>query len=174
MAFDFDVFFVDDVGEAQGEIVPLGLDVPSEGSATPSVIPSASPTSNELAWENDGGTITATGRFLGSSWQVEQLDYRDGLRSDIAGDVRSFDQPAIGEPIVLSFPGSRYQALLLVLTDLKVDEVEVTSEGSWTGRWMPSTTDDAREARLWIVELPGAGIGTLSFDGTKAGKVSWP
>jgi hypothetical protein len=128
----------------------------------------------QLPWNNDDGFITATGEFLGSPWRVEQLFYRDGLRADVGGRIQSIKQPAVDDPIVLSIPGLSYGALLLVLTDLSVEEVDVASEGRWYGRWMPSSTREGDEARLWIVELPGAGSGSLSYDGKDVGSVSWP
>ena len=126
----------------------------------------------QIPWSNEGGRITATGEA--GSWRVAQLDYREGLRVDLGNQIQKLEQPTLDQPIVLSFPGRAYGALLLVLTDLSVDEVDVASEGRWFGRWMPSSTPDGGEARLWIVELPGAGTGGLSYDGKVVGSVSWP
>jgi hypothetical protein len=128
----------------------------------------------QLPWNNEEGTITATGDFLGSPWRVEQLFYRDGLRVDVGGRVQSIEQPSVDEPVVLSLPDLPYGALVLVLTDLSVDEIDVTSEGRWYGRWMPSSTRDGDEARLWVVEVPGAGSGALNYDGKNVASVSWP
>jgi hypothetical protein len=38
---------------------------------------------------------------------------------------------------------------------------------------MPASRD-GDEARLWIIEVPGAGQGTLLLDGQPSGGVRWP
>jgi hypothetical protein len=129
-------------------------------------------------WTTDAGVITTSGSFLGSLWRVEQRSYREGIRVDMIGhDVHAFDQPSLNDPIDVSLPaeapGSGFGALVLVLTDPSVDGVAVTSEGRWYGRWIPSTTADGAEARLWIIEVPGSGSGTLTYDGKDAGTVTW-
>jgi hypothetical protein len=160
-----------------GFVVPLGSLEDGSIVFTTSVGPDTVPldrATRQLPWNNEEGTITATGDFLGSPWRVEQLFYRDGLRVDVGGRIQSIEQPAVDEPVVLSLPDLSYGALVLVLTDLSVDEIDVTSEGRWYGRWMPSSTRGGDEARLWVVELPGAGSGALNYDGKNVGSVSWP
>jgi hypothetical protein len=129
--------------------------------------------SRQLPWlEEGGGAVVATG--ASETWRVEQLLDEPGLRVDVGGRMQSFEQPALDEPIVLSYPDRPYDALVALLTDTSVDQVDVASEGRWYGRWMPSVTAGGDEARLWIIELPGAGGGGLSYDGRHVGPVRWP
>jgi hypothetical protein len=120
------------------------------------------------------GATRATGEFLGFPWSVETGFYQDGIDVNVDGAERSIERPNLDEAVVLAFPRSEFQALLMILTDLSVDQVSVASEGRWYGRWMHSATRDGDEARLWIVELPGAGSGALSYDGKPVASVSWP
>jgi hypothetical protein len=126
----------------------------------------------QLPYNSGGEAVTASG--AGEAWVVEQLNYREGLRVEVDGRIQSFGQPTFDDPVVIPYPDRPYDALLLVLTDLSVDQIEVISEGGGDGRWMPSATASGEKARLWIVELFGAGGGGLSYDGRRVGAVSWP
>jgi hypothetical protein len=162
-----------------GEIVQLAADgaellrerIVVLGSATGGSN-SASP--NQLPYEISNGLVTARGTFQGTPWKVEQLYDKDGVRLTIGGAPENLGVPQIDERIVRAIDASGYGAIVLVLTGLDVDRVAVTSEGSWDGRWMPSSTGDGAEARLWVIELPGAGSGTLELNGEAAGTVRWP
>jgi hypothetical protein len=130
---------------------------------------------DQLAYDvPDGGPITALGTFQGTDWKVEVLFYKDGVRLTIGGTPEDLGVMRSNEPLVRPIGSQGFGALVLVLTDLSVDHVAVTSEGSWKGRWMPASTGDGAEARLWVVELPGAGTGSLELNGQPSGSVSWP
>jgi len=139
-----------------------------------SVSGSNAASADQLPYQTSNGRVTAQGTFQGTPWKVEQLFYKDGVRLTIGGTPENLGVPRVDEPIVRAIDTSGYGALVLVLTNLDVDRVAVTSEGSWDGRWMPSSTGDGAEARLWVIEVPGAESGTLELDGTAAGSVSWP
>jgi hypothetical protein len=181
-------------GDAQFAVIPLsgngtgtvlfrdahGNDAyPAESiSWNASAVPSPSPTEahalGELPWTNEGGVITSIGRFAGSDWKTEVLFYQDGVRLTIDGTAEDLGVLQLDDPIVRPLGADGFDALILVLTDTSVGRVSVSSEGTWDGRWMPASTGDAGEARLWVIEVPGAGRGTLLLDGQPSGDVHWP
>ena len=139
---------------------------------------SAQATSNEYPWANEGGTVTARGSFQGANWKLEVLYYRDGYRLSIDG--REVFQGILreGEPVAFPiFRGdlARFDALVLLVDGGRfADNVSIASEGTWDGRWLPGSTADGGEARLWVIEVPGAGTGRLLVEGVDRGTVSWP
>jgi hypothetical protein len=139
---------------------------------------SAAATSHEYPWTNVGGTITAQGSFQGASWMVEVLYYRDGYRLSIDGREVFEGILREGEPVVFPlFEGDRgrFDALLLLVDGAVFgQDMVVASERIWAGRWLPGSTANGGKARLWLVELPGAGTGALVLDGVDRGPVSWP
>lgn len=143
---------------------------PSEQSQPPN----GEPPRSELSWTNEGGTLTANGRFAGTDWKAEVLFYRDGVRLTIDGSAEDLGVLQLDDPIVRPMDTDGFDALFLVLTHTSVDRVSVTSEGTWDGRWMPASTGDGAEARLWVIEVPGAGQGALLLDGQPWGDVRWP
>jgi hypothetical protein len=138
---------------------------------------SATAASNEYPWNNEDTTITAHGSFLGAEWKLEVLYYLEGYRLTIDGRKVFEGVIRLEEPVV--FPlfegeGKAYDAIVLVPTGTQVRSVSVESEGVWEGRWVPGSTANGGEARLWILELPGAGTGSLVIDGVDQGSVTWP
>jgi hypothetical protein len=129
---------------------------------------------HELPWTNEGGVITSNGRFAGTDWRTEVLFYSDGVRLTIDGTEEDLGVLQLDDPVVRPLDADGFGALILVLTDTSVGRVSVPSEGKWDGRWMPASTGDAGEARLWVIEVPGAGQGTLLLDGQPSGDVRWP
>jgi hypothetical protein len=129
---------------------------------------------NELPWTNEGGTPTSTGRFAGIDWKTQVLFYLDGVRATIDGTAEDLGVLQLDDPVVRPLDTDGFDALVLVLTDTSIDHVSITSEGTWHGRWMPASTGDGDEARLWVIEAPGAGEGTLLLDGQPSGDVRWP
>ncbi len=144
------------------------------GGSSSSPAMAAGRSSVQLPWESVEGQITAMGTFAGIDWAAEPLYYRDGVRLTIEGAAEDLGILRLRDPVVRPLNADGFDALLLVLTDTSVERVSVGSEGTWDGRWMPASTGAGSEARLWVIELPGAGRGTLSFDGTAAGEVQWP
>jgi hypothetical protein len=135
-------------------------------------------TSNAYPWVNEGGFVTASGSFQGADWKLEVLHYRDGYRLTIDG--REVFLGTVPEEQPVAFPlfqgdRGRSDALVLMLDGGPfADHVSVTSEGTWDGRWIPGSTMNGGEARLWVIEAPGAGTGRLLVDGADRGTVSWP
>jgi hypothetical protein len=170
------------VGDPQGgEIVQLDADgnelirqrIIVLGAALGSTDPSS--TNDQLSYDiADGGAISASGTFQGTDWKVQVLFYEDGVRLTIGGSPEDLGVMQLDAPLVRPIGSDGYGALVLVLTDLSVDRVAIASEGSWKGRWMPASTGDGAEARLWVVELPGAGTGSLELNGQPSGSVRWP
>lgn len=150
----------------------ISWDAGAGSSSSPPMTAGAS--GDQLPWENIGGHITAMGTFAGIDWTAEPLFYRDGVRLTIDGAAEDLGILRLREPVVRPLDADGFDALLLVLTDTSVDRVSVGSEGTWDGRWMPASTGAGGEARLWVIELRGAGQGTLLFDGQGSGEVSWP
>jgi hypothetical protein len=170
-------------GSGTGNVLfrdPQGNDVypPESISWNASGEPSPSPTVErplgELPWTNEGGTPTVNGRFAGTDWSVEVLSYLDGIRLTVDGTVEDLGVLRVDDPVVRPLDSDGFDALIFVLTDTSVGRVSVSSEGTWDGRWMPASTGDAGEARLWVMEVPGAGQGTLLLDGQPSGDVRWP
>jgi hypothetical protein len=129
----------------------------------------------ELPWRSgSGGPETAEGRFAGIDWTLEVLYYLDGVRLTIDGTAEDLGVLRIDEPIVRPLDADGFDALILVLTDLSVGRLSIASHGIWDGRWMPASTGAAAQARLWVVEVPGAGTGNLLFSGQVSGQVRWP
>jgi hypothetical protein len=128
----------------------------------------------ELPWTNENGAPTSNGRFAGTDWKAEVLFYQGGVRLTIDGAAEDLGVLHLDDPVVRPLDADGFDALILVLTDTSVGRVSVSSEGTWDGRWMPASTGDAGEARLWIIEVPGAGQGTLLLDGQPSGDVRWP
>jgi hypothetical protein len=126
-----------------------------------------------LDWSNVDGSIVATGSASGVDWRVATDE--PGFTLTLGGREETFAWGDLGWYVVRPLhTDSNYDALALVLTDLEVDRVCVTSEGSWCGRWMPARDARGHEARLWVVELPGAGTGMLTFDDRDQISISWP
>ena len=145
------------------------------GAVVSSSPPSAAGASNDqLPWKNIDGHITAMGTFAGIDWTAEPLFFRDGVRLTIDGAAEDLGILRLREPVVRPLDADGFDALVLVLTETSVDRVSVRSEGTWDGRWMPASTGAGGEARLWVIEVPGAGQGSLSFDGRASGEVRWP
>jgi len=139
---------------------------------------SAEATSTQYPWANEGGTVTARGSFQGADWKLEVLYYRVGYRLSVDGR-RVFEGTLRGgEPVAFPlFEGNRgrFDALVLLVDDGSfADRVSISSEGTWDGRWLPGSTANGGEARLWVIEVPGAGTGRLVVDGIDRGEVSWP
>jgi hypothetical protein len=139
---------------------------------------SAQASPNALPWTNEAGAITAEGTVQGADWRLEVLHYRDGYRLTIDGRVVFQGTLHEGEPAAFPlFKGdrSRFDALVLRGDGGQfAEQGSITSEGTWDGRWLPGSTAGGAEARLWIVEVPGAGTGSLLMDGVDRGNVSWP
>jgi hypothetical protein len=132
---------------------------------------------DEYPWTNEGNFITARGSFLGAEWKLEVLHYLDGYRLTIDGREVFEDVLMVGEPVAFPlFKGERseYDALVLVVTGTEVGSVAIATEGTWEGRWIPGSTANGEQARLWVIEIPGAGTGSLRVDGVDQGTVSWP
>ena len=139
---------------------------------------SAQATSNAYPYAKEGGFVTARGSFQGADWKLEVLYYRDGYRLSIDGR-RVFEGTLRGgEPVAFPiFQGdqARFDALVLLVDGGGfADHVSIASEGSWEGRWLPGSTANGGEARLWVFEVPGAGSGRLLVDGVDRGGLSWP
>jgi hypothetical protein len=140
----------------------------------------ATAASNELQWTNEGTTITAIGSFHGTEWKLEVLHYLEGYRLTIGpGSGRKAFEGRLseGEPVVIPFIWSEagnYDAIILVLSGTDVERLSVMSGTTWEGRWAPGSTANGAEARLWVIEVPGAGSGSLLMDGVDRGNVSWP
>jgi len=139
---------------------------------------SATAASDELPWTNEGGSITTHGSFQGADWKLQVLHYRDGYRLTIDGREVFQGTLRAGEPTAFPlFEGdrSRFDALVLLVDGgLFAEHVSIATEGTWDGRWLPGSTADGAEARLWVIEIPGAGSGSLLIDGMDRGGVSWP
>jgi hypothetical protein len=137
---------------------------------------SAQATSNAHPYVNEGGFITARGSYLGADWELEVLNYRDGYRLTIGGRQVFEGVLTVGQPAVFPlFEGdlASYNAIVLVVTGTQVGHVSIASEGIWDGRWIPGSTASGAEARMWVIEVPGAGSGSLRLDDVDRG-VSWP
>jgi hypothetical protein len=139
---------------------------------------SAQASPNAFPWTNEAGAITAEGTFQGADWKLEVLHYRNGYRLTIDGRVVFQGTLHEGEPAAFPlFEGdrSRFDALVLLVDGGQfAEQVSITSEGTWDGRWLPGSTAGGAEARLWMIEVPGAGTGSLLMDGIDRGNVSWP
>jgi hypothetical protein len=139
---------------------------------------SAQASPNAIPWTNEAGAITAEGTFQGADWKLKVLHYRNGYRLTIDGRVVFQGTLHEGEPAAFPlFEGdrSRFDALVLLVDGGQfAEQLSITSEGTWDGRWLPGSTAGGAEARLWIVEVPGAGTGSLLMDGVDRGNVSWP
>jgi hypothetical protein len=139
----------------------------------------AEPESNEYPWTNDDTTITARGSFRNADWMLEVLYFADGYRLTIDGREVFEGRPfGLGEAKAFPlFEGDRAGADAIVLVQTTTDETSVSIEGeqTWAGRWIPGSTVGGGEGRVWVVELPGTGTGSLIFDGNSyQGQVSWP
>jgi hypothetical protein len=127
----------------------------------------------QLDWSNVDGSIVATGSAFGVDWRVATDE--PGFTLALGEREETFAWGDFGWHVVRPLHiDSNYDALAFVLTDLGVDRVCVTSEGSWCGRWMPARDASGHEARLWVIELPGAGGGTLTLDDRGPIPISWP
>jgi hypothetical protein len=122
-----------------------------------------------------GRTVGGT---FGVDWRIDQGT--DGLTLTIDNGATGPEHlpwldfgAALVRPTGLPL-NQAFNAVALVLTGTNVDTVCVTSEGRWCGRWMPSRNVAGDEARLWVIELPGAGVGQLWFDDQQVGSISWP
>jgi hypothetical protein len=139
---------------------------------------SAAAALHEYPWTNVGGTITAQGVFQGADWTIEVLYYQDGYRLSIDGREVFEGILREGDPAVFPlFEGERGRSdalLLLVDGERFAQDVAVASDRTWEGRWLPGSTANGGKARLWVVELPGAGTGSLVLDGVDRGPVTWP
>jgi hypothetical protein len=155
-------------GSGEDLYPPQPIDWPTDGGESPASV------DRQLPWENVDTRITAEGRFAGTSWSVEILFYRTGIRLTIGDQSEVVGPLALNEPLVRPLDADGFDALVLVLTDLSVDRVAISTEGVWDGRWVPASTPTGDEARLWVIEMPGAGSGTLKLDGLPSGDVSWP
>jgi hypothetical protein len=140
---------------------------------TPAV---AGPIKNELEWTNEGGSLVATGTFSGVDWKVATA--AAGITVTISGSPDRetvVGWPSLGWSLTRRLHVDRpFDAVALVLTDLDVTRVCAKSEGEWCGRWMPARDAGGAEARLWIIELPGAGSGSLVLNDKEAGSITWP
>jgi hypothetical protein len=133
----------------------------------------AGSTQHELDWSNIDGSIVATGSAFDVDWRVATDE--PGIALTIDGREETFAWGDVGWSVDRPlFADSNYDAIALVLTDLDVDRVCVTAEGSWCGGWLPARDASGDEARLWVIELPGAGTGPLMFDDRDAGSIAWP
>jgi hypothetical protein len=137
--------------------------------------------SNEYAWTNENGTITASGVYEGVGWTLQVLYYADGYVLDIDGRTALEGVLPLDDALVFatSPTGSDADAnaIALVLTGTDVESVAVTPDGGGDaieGRWVPGSTADGGEARLWMIELPGHGSGTVLLDDIASGTVCWP
>lgn len=127
----------------------------------------------QLDWSNIDGSIVAMGSAFGVQWRVATDE--PGFTLALGEREERFVWGDFGWHVVRPLHiDSNYDALAFVLTDLDVDRVCVTSEGSWCGRWMPARDAPGREARLWVIELPGAGTGMLTLDDRDQISISWP
>lgn len=139
---------------------------------------SAQSTSNAYPYANEGGFVIASGSFQGADWKLEMLYFRDGYSLSVDG--REVFRGTLREDEPASFPifqgdRARFDALVLLVDGGNfADHVSIASEGSWEGRWLPGSTANGDEARLWVFEVPGAGSGRLLVDGVDRGGVSWP
>lgn len=132
------------------------------------------PNGRQLSWQILGGHVSTNERFADVNWTLEVLYYLDGVRLTVGDSPENLGVLRLGQPLVRPFGGDGSDALVLVLTDTAVDRVSVASEGTWEGRWMPASTGAGGEARLWVVEVPGAGTGDLLLNGQISGEVRWP
>lgn len=140
---------------------------------------SLAPGSKQYPWTNENGFITATGSLEGTGWTLEVLHYLEGYRLTAGGEVVDRRPLQIGEALVNSFGRDDPEppiTILLVLTGTEVRNVSVIHESGqmWFGRWIPGSTENGDEARVWIVELPGSGEGTLLLDDVGGSIVRWP
>jgi hypothetical protein len=127
----------------------------------------------QLEWSNVDGSIVATGTASGVDWRVATDE--PGFTLTLGEREETFAWGDFGWHVVRPLHvDSNYDALAFVLTDLDVDRVCVTSEGSWCGKWMPARDAPGHEARLWVIELPGAGTGMLTLDDRDQISISWP
>ncbi len=138
---------------------------------------SAQATSNSYPYAKEGGFITARGSFQGANWKLEVLYYRDGYRLSVDG--RQLFEGTLREREPIAFPvfqgdRGRFDAIVLLVDGGFADHVSITSEGTWEGRWLPGSTANGGEARLWVIEVPGAGTGRLLVADVDRGAVSWP
>jgi hypothetical protein len=127
----------------------------------------------QLDWSNVDGSIVATGSASSVDWRVATDE--PGFTLTLGEREENFAWGDFGWYSVRPLhTDSNYDALAFVLTDLDVDRVCVSSEGSWCGRWMPARDAPGREARLWVIELPGAGTGILTLNDRGPIPISWP
>lgn len=145
---------------------------------------SATAPSRSYPVTNEDGFTTARGSFEGLDWKLQVLYYLEGYRLQIAGRGGLEGTLRLDEPLV--FPGARLtlwpdHAIALVLTDLDVESVAIAKDVPTDaevelipGRWVPGTTVDGDKARLWVMELPGHGVGTLLLDDIGGPQVCWP
>jgi hypothetical protein len=163
--------------EGEGTLEFVGADgtvLFEEGLAWASAEASSS---NEYPWTNEGSFITARGSSLGAEWKLEVLYYLDGYRLTVDGRQVFEGVLMVGEPAAFTLSeGERAtdDAIVLVVTGTHVDRVSIVSERIWEGRWVPGSTATGGKARLWVIEIPGAGVGSLRFDGVDQGDISWP
>ena len=137
------------------------LEVSSGGTVSSAPPPTLSG-ADELDWKNVEGSLVAKGTSAGEDWNVSTDGA--GITVTIAGHPNRetvVPWPNTGWWLTrrLHDDPSSYDALGFVLTDLDVQRVCVVSEGNWCGRWMPARDAAGHEARLWVIELPGAGSG---------------
>lgn len=160
--------------DGSGNEVYTAQDIAWPGeNGSPSPAPEA--LDNVFRYQIIGGVVTARGEIAGTSWKVEILYYRDGVRLTIGGRPEELGVLRLDEPMVRPIGSAGSGALVLVLTNLSVDRVAVESPGrTWVGRWIPAATGAGGKARLWVVETPGTGDGTLLLDGRPADRVSLP
>jgi hypothetical protein len=121
-----------------------------------------------------GDGLFSTGSF-GVDWRIDIHEV--GLTLTLGDRSEDIPWPDFGAVIVRPTgapTGNAFNALALVWTDLSVDAVCVTSEGRWCGRWISARDGPGHEARLWVIELPGAGSGQLWFDDQQVDTISWP
>jgi hypothetical protein len=139
---------------------------------------SARSNSNAYPYANEGGFVIARGSFQGADWKLEILYFRDGYSLSVDG--REVFRGTLREDEPASFPifqgdRARFDGLVLLVDGGDfADHISIASEGSWEGRWLPGSTANGGEARLWVFEVPGAGSGRLLVDGVDRGGVSWP
>ena len=185
LGVSFNFFFIEGTEGIAGEVVALGVDgateVPDRTDLSNRYAPAEERSPDQYPWTKEGPNsfITAHGP-LGGGWTLQVLYYRDGYRL-VCGGFPAFDgRLRLGEWVVVPLHGIQApdDAVLLLLTRTDVERVSLEANDEQPGRWIPGTTSDGGEARLWVIELPGHGSGRLFVDGVEAalgqGPVTWP
>jgi hypothetical protein len=146
----------------------------------------AEPESNQYPWTNEDTFITATGSFQSADWKLQVLYYRDGYRLEIDGREVFEGTLPLGTPGVFSLfegEGSEEDALVLVTSGTEVSRAFIATEARQDegttielteGSWVPGSTANGGQAKVWVFEMPGSGMGTVLFDDIGQGDVCWP